>query len=214
MQEQLQRFHVRNEGDMVVGLSWKTPAPFRIHPHSASELQPGETRHFTAHFVARNASVYTAAAVCTLSDGISNSVKLTAIGKFPCLALSNAAIEHGNVLAGQTARATTQLHNQSLVPARFTIRRSDTHDDSVFAVTPATGVIPPGGSTDLAARFKPQFAGTFSSLAFDITTAGGNAVALWQRGAARGAEVALSAKCLDFGDVPLGKSVKKVSLNA
>jgi cilia- and flagella-associated protein 65 len=211
VQVRTQCFHVTNQGDLPLSFSWKTPAPFSIAPASSAELSPGKTQHFSISFTASNASVYTAAAYCLLSNGTSNSVKLSAIGKFPFLALDTATIEHGSVLVGQTAKRTVKLLNQALVPAHFKVVHTGAHDDGVFSVAPAQGTIEPNAAASLAVRYKPHFAGTFSSETFGISTPGGNVVSLQARGAALGATVAVSERSLDFGDVPLGKAAKKVS---
>ena len=199
-----------NDGDVPVSCTWRVPPPFSIEPPSAPELAPGATHHFTAYFTASDASVYTASAVCALGSGSSSIVKLTAIGKFPYLALDCPSTEHGDVLVGQTARASVRLLNQSVVPAHFTIEHAGPHNDGVFTLAPMHGTVSPGAAAVLTLRYKPHFAGTFSSEAFDISTPGGNVVRLQQRGAAIGATVAASERCVDFGDVRLGRSVRKV----
>ena len=147
--------------------------------------------------------------VCSAADR-SSTVKLTAIGKFPYLALDCPSTEHGDVLVGQTAKASVRLLNQSVVPAHFTVEHAGPHNDGVFTLAPMHGTVTPGASAVLKLRYKPHFAGTFSSEAFEISTPGGNVVRLQQRGAAIGATVAASERCVDFGDVRLGRSVRKV----
>jgi cilia- and flagella-associated protein 65 len=211
MQVQQKTFHVTNTGDMPLSFSWKAPPPFTISPHSTPPIPPGATRHFTANFTAADASVYSATAVCALSNSSTALVKLTAIGKFPFLTLDAPTTEHGDVLVGHSAKRTIRLLNQSLVPAHFTVEHTAGHNDGVFSIAPLTGTVPPGSWATLTIRYRPRFAGTFSSEEFQISTAGGNVVRLRQRGCALGAVVALSQRALDFGDVPLGRAVKKVS---
>lgn len=210
LQVQQREFHVTNIGDVPLSFSWKAPAPFTISPTSGNSLEPGSTSHYTASFTASDASVYSATAICALSNGMTNFVKVTAIGKFPFLALDRPAIEHGDVLVGQVVKATVRLLNHAQVPANFTVKHSAGRNDAVFAVSPTSGSILPGSWATLSLRYKPQFAGTFSSEEFDISTVGGNVVKLKQRGRAIGALVAASDRAINFGDVRMGQAVKRV----
>lgn len=212
VQVQQQQFHITNTGDVPLAFSWKVPPPFSISPVSSSALEPSATMHFTVAFTADNASVYSATAICILSNGTTNAMKVTAIGKFPFLALDEAAAEHGDVLVGQVAKSSMRLLNHSLVPANFTIEHGAGHNDAVFAVAPQSGSILPGSWATLSLRYRPQFAGAFSSEEFDISTVGGNVVKLRQRGRAVGALVTISDCDVNFGDVVMGRAVRKVCI--
>ena len=157
----------------------------------------------------RDASVYTAAAVCALDGGATSSVALTAIGKFPFLSLDSCVVEHGGVLVGCSTTATLRLANQGLVPAAFTAAHCGACD-GVFGLTPARGVLAPHAWTELCLTFTPRAVGTESVEHWEVATPGGNRLVVRQSGAALGADVALSARALQFGSVAVGSSVRKV----
>lgn len=208
VQAQQRRIHVTNTGELPVSLTWKAPAPFALEPAQSDVLAPGAAQAFTVRFAATEASVYTAVAACALSSGASHAVRLTAIGKFPFVALDRTAVDFGGLLVGQGGQRTVQLANKSMVPATFEVAQGDA--ESAFSVAPTRGRVEAGAALALTVRFKPHTAGTASSETVQIRAAGGNTLRLGLRGAARSALVAISEQTLDFQDVPVGRSAKKV----
>ena len=205
-------FKVSNAGDVPLSCTWNTPSPFSVMPKHIPDLAPGQSVDCAAQFTAADACVYSATATCSLSTGATQPVTLTAIGKFPRLALDQAVVDHAAVTVGGINRRQVQLHNHSEVPTTFAARRSGGADEPVFDVTPTQGTLQPGSSTTLELQFRPKFAGTASRSVWDIATPAATSVQLTQCGTAVGPSVSVSHDTIDFGDVKLGTSVKKVRM--
>jgi cilia- and flagella-associated protein 65 len=149
-----------------------------------------------------------------LSSGGSSVLKMSAIGKFPYISMDCTEVDHGGVLVGQSSQRLVRLNNRSLVAATYNIRQQKPTDDDVFTITPSKGQISPGCSQELQLRFTPETAGTFSYSIADISVVGGNTLQLQQRGSAMSAAVTLSERFLEFGDIQVGHTVRKVPLSS
>jgi hypothetical protein len=213
LQAQQRRFYVKNTGDLSVSVSWKAPAPFSIEPLQSHGLEAGMSQTFTASFTASEACVYTASVVCILSSGGSSVLKMSAIGKFPYISIDCSEVDHGGVLVGQASQRIVRLINRSLVSATYRVRQQKPTDDEVFTIMPSKGQIAPGCWQELQLRFTPETAGTLSNSIEDINVVGGNTLHLQQRGSAMSAVVTLSERFLEFGDVQIGRTVRKVLLS-
>jgi hypothetical protein len=205
-----QSFEVSNTGDTAFSVSWRAPAPFAISPEQSGPILPAAAQLFTAAFTASDASVFTGTALCIIDGGDLHPVKLTGIGKFPFLQLSEQSVDHGEVLVGTASKQSIRLLNQSLVTAAVQIRHGPGPNDGVFRVTPTDGNLAPGSWLDLTLHFRPASAGTWSSETFCISTPGGHCVQLRQQGIAASISADLSASILDFGDVAVGTSNRMV----
>jgi cilia- and flagella-associated protein 65 len=145
-----------------------------------------------------------------LSSGSNILMKMSAIGKFPYVSLDCNSVEHGGRLVGQHSQRIVHLTNRSVVPATYSTMQQSSNDDKVFTVAPSKGRIAPGSTQELHLRFTPKTAGTFSSSVTDVDVLGGNTLRLQQQGSATTAVVTPSELALDFGDVQIRRTVRKV----
>ena len=168
-----------------------------------------------------------------VSGGSGAVVRLTGAAKFPYLALEAPALDFGRVPVGRAATLQLRLGNLSPVEARFAVAAEDAAtaaglpaavlgggggsssgggggdedgadgEPPVFRVTPAEGTLGPGEYGLLTVTFTPRTAGAAAFQRFVAATPGGNRAALAVSGAGEGPRVVLSARVVDFGDVPV-----------
>lgn len=200
-------FEVKNTGQVPVQYRWETQLPFRIEPTQGTI---SEAQIFTATYVPIDASVVVSKALFHV-NGLDRSpvvFKLSGIGKYPHVTLSEPRIDFGEVLPGATADKEIVLRNQSFVPARFSIRRVERDLPPVFDVRPDVRIIEPGAMAMLSVRFRPTARGQFSCDTYLIETPGGNVAQLELVGVCVGPDVDIgdreNAQSIQFGEYILG----------
>ena len=211
-------FTFTNSGEVAVDYEWKVNEPFAFVP-SAGRLEPGQAQSVHATFHPLDASVNVANAVCVLDGGVhSAATKVTGIGKYPYVRLSNTEIDFGEILVGHTVEEEVRVVNQSVVGVSYVVERGTAEHDHVYRVGTGGVGVGAGHRGQLAAdsyesvkvSFTPAMTGTFSSETFKFVTPGGNVATLNLRGTAIGPAVSLSASALQFGSVVSGNKVSKV----
>ena len=107
----------------------------------------------TVSVVPTEANVMVGQAVCRVGEGVHAIIpdpvittRLSAIGKYAYISVSDPALKWGEVLTGTSSLSTKKelvLRNTSVVPAEFRLIRHETDSDEVFDVQPREGVVPP-----------------------------------------------------------------------
>jgi hypothetical protein len=219
-------FAFTNSGELAVDFEWKVNAPFTFMPR-VGRLEPGHSATVLATFAPLDASVNVANAVCMLDGGLySAATKVTGIGKYPYVRLSDSDIDFGEVIVGRTVEQEVRLVNQSVVGVSYTVERTAAEHDHVYRVggpglVQGPGQVPEqarGHRGRLAAEsnevikvsFTPAMTGTFTSESFRFVTQGGNVATLHLRGTAVGPVVTLSTSALQFGSIAVGATATKV----
>ena len=84
-------------------------------------------------------------ACCVIDGGKHPSVqtKVTGVGKYPYLRLSEPTVDFGDVLVGHTVEKQLRLFNQSIVGASYAIERVEEQHDHVYHVGPSKGTLAP-----------------------------------------------------------------------
>ncbi|KAI8476927.1 MAG: hypothetical protein J3K34DRAFT_516186 [Monoraphidium minutum] len=208
---------IRNVGEAPLTFSWRSEAPFSVTPASG-RLAPGEAAACRAAFVPGEAAAFEGTAACELDSGEVVVVKLAGAAKFPYLCLDAPRLDLGSVVVGRAAAAQVRVGNHSPVEARFRIEAAPTaaggggaeEEEGVFSVEPREGVLAPGEFGVLTVTYEPRTSGAPSFQRWLVSTPGGNRAPLQARGAAEGPWLALSARALDFGSVPVGAAPSKV----
>lgn len=163
------KFHLVNDGEIDAPYIWEVPPPFVFEP-SEGTIHPGAFHEITVSLVPMDASVFVAKAICRVGEGvhaiIPNPVltfKLSAIGKFTFLTLSEGFISFGEVVSGTSSDTKeTVLQNTSLVPAEFELVRLDNDRDEVFDVTPKKGIIPPRSEVPVLIKYSALAMGCYT----------------------------------------------------
>ncbi len=91
----------------------------------------------------------------------------------------------------------------------FSVRRLESDYDPVFLVSPLSGIVEPGASTQISVQFTALTSGMFSSDTFQINTPGGNRMQVKCTGTTIGAKVSPSIISINFGSIPVGTLVSK-----
>ena len=207
-----------NDGDEPFEYEWKIPSPcaFALSPLTG-RLKPGETGMARAEFTPEDASVSVLRAALVLNGGVAASeTKISAVGKFPYVRLSERVVDFGDVVVGKTTELCVWLVNQSVVGASYAIERvaDDALHDHVFRVGSkngrlwdgAEGRIDASGKEMIKLVYTPSVPGMFSTETFKFITPGGNVAVLLLKGTAIGPKVSLSLHKINFNSAEIGKT--------
>ncbi len=128
------------------------------------------------------------------------------------MGLSTHKIDFGELLTGLTMFREIVLKNPSLVPAEFEIEKKDEGNDVLpaFTLDCNKSTIPPNSSFLIKIQYSPTVMGLFSCTHYTVKVKGGNEDEFTCIGQALGAEVTLSAKSVQFGEVTLGNTTSRV----
>ena len=101
------------------------------------------------------------------------STKLSAIGKYAYITLSDPEINFGEVISGIVPdRREVLLRNESVVPAEFELIRFDRDRDEVFNITPKSGVILPRSEIPITIQYSALAMGCYSLDRYAFRTPG------------------------------------------
>lgn len=138
-------------------------------------------------------------------------LKMSAIGKYSFLTINQERFDFETLLVGKVAQKEVMLKNQSLVPAQFTVEKTnDDGKDSSFSIDYYQGTIPPNASFKITVKYIPSTVGVTSCASYIIKTVGGNEVVFSCLGYAAGFNVGLSNKSVHFGEVQLGSNTNRL----
>jgi hypothetical protein len=231
------QFLIRNTGQLPAIFRWTVPPPFTLEP-SEAQLEEGETCYVTASLVPENASVFVSNAICHITETGSGgdqeyetSMKLSGIGKFAHIVISEDVLDYGEVLVGSQGTDKLPivkeftLTNKALVRATFQLRPLEPdHEDhgSPFAFSVDSGCLEPDETIHIKVKYTPMTAGSFTCDTFEYITPGSNSVQITCKGTAMGPNVVIkkneailgtsktSDTSIQFGDVPCGQTVQRV----
>jgi len=213
MESGTRNFSVQNTGDLPALYKWRVEEPFKISP-STGQVQQGGFESFAVTFAPKEASVFSAKAVCMVEDGPSAVLSLAGIGKFPHLRLDLNSLNFGEVYTGLQARRHIALSNPSLVPANFEVTCTEhSGPRPACKVVPMRGSIPPGEEMPLEFVYAPTSTGAHTVDTFVLSTPGGNKLTVMAQGSALGTVVTASTNAVNFGSVEVGQqAVRSLSL--
>ena len=179
--------------------------------HRIGTLQPNQKLDITVSYTANEAKTVIEATRISVNDDW-KTLKASAIGKYPYIGLNSHKLDFGELLAGLTATKEIILKNPSLVPSEFEIEKINEQADVLpaFSLDCCKSVIPPNSSYLIKVKYEPTVVGLFSCTHYKVHVKGGNEDEFTCLGQALGAEVSLSAKTVQFGEVTLGKTTNRV----
>ncbi|GBG85662.1 hypothetical protein CBR_g40394 [Chara braunii] len=202
------KVQIQNVGEFGVRYEWKVDNPFDIDPDEGA-INAGEGTIVTLRYRPEAASFQTGMAFCFTQGGLGNKLKLTGVGKYPALVLSQTSLDFGKVISGCSLEREIILRNSSAVSATFLIKRvSDlaTDQDHTVSVSPLQGLVQPGSHILLKISFAPVATGTHSVEYFNILSNLLTGPPLTVCGMAVGPSISLSPPSLHFGTVTIGSS--------
>jgi PKD repeat protein len=171
-QSSTQTFHVANIGGQtnLTGTAI-TALPFSVKTGSPFSVPSGQTGVVQVVFAPSAAGVFSNAVVFASNGGNSTNTVTGSAVTAPRLAISPVSLDFGTVAVGANAQASFVLTNLG----------GATLSNGVAAVSPGAFTIVSGtpfnlpgfGSTNLAVRFSPSSAGSFSNIVV-LTSDGGN----------------------------------------
>lgn len=174
-------FQISNVGEVDAPFYWKSPYPFVLEP-SEGVIPVGESVDIRVSIFPEDATVYVAQAVCVVGEGVHAIIpeptlvtRISAIGKYAYIVLSENLVDFGEVLVGTEPDSIPRdvlLRNNSVVPAEFRLVRHDNDRDEVFSVYPNSGVIPAQSSVTINIRYHSLAFGTFSLDRYSFQTPG------------------------------------------
>jgi len=188
-------FQIVNTGQVPAPFEWNVPAPFRIEP-MRGVVGVGES-------VAIVASVRP---TCEVGRGINAikpqpvlEMKLSAIGKYPHIVLSESRVDFGDILVGtptgsEDVMREVTITNQSVVPATVRVLREAEDCDAAFSLYPDVLIVPPHGEATVRCAFAARSAGNYSADHYSFVTPGGNKPQLLLTGTATSPQVSVFKK--------------------
>jgi hypothetical protein len=100
------------------------------------------------------------------------TTKLSAIGKYAYIVLSEGIVDFGEVTSGHELMHEVVLQNKSDVPTDFSLLRLDNDRDELFHIEPQQGVIPGLGELFIRIHYKALAAGNYVEDKYTFHTPG------------------------------------------
>jgi len=140
------------------------------------------------------------------------TIKTTAIGKYPYIALSSHKLDFGELVTGLSITKEITLKNPSLVPAEFEIQEENEEANVLpsFTLDCYKYTIPPNSSFLIKVKYSPSIVGMYSCAHYKVRVKGGNEAKFTCLGQALGLQVSLSSNTVSFGEVTLGTTITRV----
>ena len=174
-------FRLTNEGEVDAPFRWDQPKGFKLMP--ASGIIPiGQYQDIVVKIVPQEATVLVAQAVCTVGEGVHAIIpnpciitRLSAIGKYAYISLSEDLVNFGEVLTGTKPDSTKKeivLRNTGVVPAEYSLVRHETDQDSTFEISPKNGILAPGDEQLVTVKYYPLSSGFYTLDRYTFITPG------------------------------------------
>ena len=231
-------FQLTNAGEVDAPFRWQQAAPFVIEPEEGI-VPVGQSWDIRISIFPTDASVFVAAATCIVGEGVHAIIpepllttRISAIGKYTYIVVSEESVNFGEVLSGTPADATKKeivLRNNSVVPAEFELIRHENDTDEVFDISPRSGVLPPQSETPVVIKYSALAAGCFSLDRYTYRTPGGCTTVLSLQGmsvpsiitaykeSTGGADLTIGgapsgspADAINFRDIEIGKTETRI----
>lgn len=184
---------LKNTGQTLVNFEWNVGPPFNITPRKGS-LEPGKTLQCVASVVPKAAEVVVTSIACKIEGIEALPFKMSCIGKYTFLSLSEARVNFGTRPPGKAGRVEKELwlRNHATVPASFRISREPSQLTPVFSVEAEADVVPANESIKVIVRYTPFSPKSFTCTYFSISTPGGNTLRLQCVGGCDAAQLSLT----------------------
>jgi hypothetical protein len=174
-------FQLENFGEVDAPFRWEVPYPFKLTPDSGI-IPIGHKQDIEVSVSPVDASVFVSQALCYVGEGVHAiipdpvlSTKLSAIGKYAYIIVSEDVVDFGEVLTGtapDSIKKEIMLRNQSVVPAEFQCTRVENDRDGVFELFPMSGVIAPLSEIAVTIKYSARASGCYSRDEFVFSTPG------------------------------------------
>ena len=186
-------FRLENSGEVDAPFRWETPIPFVLEPMQGV-IPIGNYVDIKVSIYPVDASVFVAQAVCYIGEGEEAnaiipypiiSTKLSAIGKYTYIVLSENEVDYGEVLSGTSVdklKKEVLLRNNSVVPAEFQLERCDNDTDEIFEIFPKNGVIDALSHVTIYITYRPLAMGSYSLDRYTFRTPGNSCTTLTVKG--------------------------------
>jgi len=195
-------FQLNNQGEIDAPFRWEQPKGFKLEPASGI-IAAGTTLDIFVSVVPTDASVVVAQAVCSIGgpgvhaliDEPIVTTRLSAIGKYAFISLSETALDFGEVLTGtrpESIKKEMILKNTSVVPAEFSMVRHEADQDPAFELFPSSGVIPPQSDVTITVKYHALGAGCYNLDRFTFLTPGDCRTSVTLSGTAMAPKVTLA----------------------
>lgn len=225
-----QQIEIYNTGTLKAAIRWHSRQPFTVRC-PVDVLEVGQSVRCSVDFEPHSASVFDGLLICeasaasealSLEDGSGQKqaegkqyrMQCTGVGKMPHLCLphgSSSIVEFGSVCPGARAPQTLEILNTTPVRAAFKVQAMQEDGEvsplppAPFFVSPESGVVDPACTFKLTFYFQSHTVKEKVLQRFQITTPGGTPLVVTCKAFCKPMEVRLSARSINFGEVPSGK---------
>lgn len=218
-------FDLINNGEVDAPFRWESPAPFEITPKTGI-VPVGAIQEISIKIFPTSASVFVSQAQCFVGPGsgipivsediykknavIPNPIlnlRISAIGKYPFLALSDSYLNFNEVVSGLKSDVKEIiLYNKNIVFTDFELISYDNDRDETFLIEPKKGVIPPNGEVTIKVQFVAQSFGTFTLNRYSFRTPSGHDTLLTLQGVSLPPEVVFSRELISSSATAASKA--------
>jgi hypothetical protein len=177
-------FEISNDGAVDAPFRWEQPEGFLLEP-SEGIIPIGRSCTIKVSVVPTEATVFVAKAVCHIGEGTGPEVsvpepiietRLSCIGKYAYINLSDQIVDFGEVLSGSMERLDIVkeivLRNNSAVPADWSLIRHESDMDEVFDIEPKEGSINAQQEQLITIKYHPLSAGGYTLDRYTFITPG------------------------------------------
>jgi len=235
MERSQQQIEVYNTGTLKASMKWHARPPFTVRCPAAA-VDVGQSVRCTIEFEPKTASVFDGLIACEVASGASIAVEeddessarspevkqyalqCTGVGKMPHLCVPGGLsplVEFGAVSPGKRVPQTLELMNTTPVRAVFRVRPmldpSETSPlpPSAFWVSPESGVVEPNCTFSFTFYFQSHTVKEYACQRFQVSTPGGTPLVVTCKAFCRPIDVLMSARSINFGEVPSGKTYSR-----
>ena len=147
----------------------------------------------------------------SLDNKYAKIIKLSCIGKYPNLFLSQSEIDFNNVQIEKSLQKNLIISNQENIPTKFIIKRINKNDNLpyFFHLSKLKGEILKNSHFILKIKFKPQFLNTLIYETFTLSIDGGNTLKFSCKGNCSPLKIWANSKHINYKSISLGTQLKK-----
>ena len=208
--ESMRKIYMENLCNEPILFEIQAPENFSFFPLSGI-LSKEKKIEIQIKIIPNLAEVLISNARISLDNKYAKIIKLSCIGKYPNLFLSQSEIDFNNVQIEKSLQKNLIISNQEKIPTKFIIKRINKNDNLpyFFHLSKLKGEILKNSHFILKIKFKPQFLNTLIYETFTLSIDGGNTLKFSCKGNCSPLKIWANSKHINYKSISLGTQLKK-----